>query len=152
MLLSYASSWVYSWVPGPLGRKSLTTLLLASTILYRLFTIHVHHHYHHVKQDKKLQLIMEDLALDATKKTRPASIDISRIMLQSGQNSPRQPPPAERISSSPTTRTSMESVQTSTSSTSISHSRSTSSVDNSRQNKRLSLSFPIQQPNSRPSS
>ncbi|QDS69085.1 hypothetical protein FKW77_010091 [Venturia effusa] len=86
------------------------------------------------------------------KKSRPESIDISRIMLQSGQNSPRKPPPVERISSSPTTRTSMESVQTSTST--ISHSRSSSTADQAytRQNKRPSLNgFPVQQPNSRPS-
>ncbi|KAE9983633.1 hypothetical protein BLS_004003 [Venturia inaequalis] len=88
----------------------------------------------------------------AEKRTCPESIDISRIMLQFGQNSPRQPAPTDRISSSPTTRTSMESVQTSTST--ISHSRSSSIADhaNARQNKRLSLTgFPVQLPNSRPS-
>ncbi|TID23084.1 hypothetical protein E2P81_ATG02201 [Venturia nashicola] len=97
---------------------------------------------------------MPDQSSDSTKEktTRPDPIDISRIMFQSGQNSPRKPPPTERISSSPTTRTSMESVQTSTST--ISHSRSSSTADHvhARQNKRLSLTgFPVQQPNSRSS-
>jgi hypothetical protein len=159
MWLCYASSWSSSisavaQLIGPwrawlvLARKTITKLLVSTAFL--IHPLPCHHYVRHVNQDSDMQT-MEDPASGPSNETRrrPESIDVSRILLQSGPNSPRQPPPAERISSSPTTRASLDSVRTCTSS--ISHSRSMSLIDNPRKNKRLSLSFPIQQPNSRPS-
>jgi len=166
MLPCYASSWISSCVKAASLLIEIRRRIVASgpctwlttirqTITRILPTLLFDNHHNNKNQrhviDGRDWYTMETLSSDPPNEPRhrPESIDISRILLQSGPNSPRQPPPSERISSSPTTRTSLESVQAST--TSLSHSRSMSFADSSRQNKRLSLSFPVQQPNSQSS-
>jgi hypothetical protein len=85
----------------------------------------------------------------ASRPRRPESITVDHILM-SGSHSPMRPPPAGRIPGSPTTRSSYESVQAGLNQL-PSRSRSESLADVAQQGKRLSLSFPVNGPTSRPS-
>ena len=72
-----------------------------------------------------------------------APLKISNVLPVGGPNSPKQPPPSERLAppASPTTATSLDNASARPPS---SHRRSASLADAARQGKRLSLNFPIQ--------
>ncbi|KIW07127.1 uncharacterized protein PV09_02000 [Verruconis gallopava] len=105
------------------------------------------------RSPKPLGVAMDDAShpqQERSRKQRPNSIMTVDSVLgtMTGPNSPRRPPPSERLPGSPSTGVSYASSQMSASPTKIAHSRSKSVVDSPRRLNRLSMSFPVLPPSS----